>query len=242
MDFLKEGYEQIYNLGNFENEPSFFGIIRESVVRIREKHLSLKLPSDPGYDNVIAYKNWCIDALQIIDESIRPQTTLANTKQNGGKTISQLIQQGEGRAVEFKEMLEYSVRENKQDTNLNKECLKTIAAFLNTDGGTLLIGVRDNGEITGIERDLQYVQRKNKDGFELKLRDLIKSHLAPFPSGKINIQFETLTKGMVCRVDIEPVNKNQTIHLGKDVYIRDGNTTRKLEGRDLTDWIQQRNN
>jgi hypothetical protein len=163
-----------------------------------------------------------------------------STKQKNKQTISQIITQGEGHTVEFKETLEYSVRESKQDTNLNKECLKTIAAFLNTDGGTLLIGVRDNGEITGIERDLPYVQRKNEDGFQLKLRDLIKNNFTPFPSGRVDINFEKHSNETVCKVDVEPINKNQIIHLGKDVYIRDGNMIRKLEGRDLTDWIQQR--
>jgi hypothetical protein len=69
---------------------------------------------------------------------------------------------------------------------------------------------------------------------------LIKSNFTPFPSGKVDIRFEKHTKETVCRVDVDPVNKNQIIHLGKDVYIRDGNMTRKLEGRDLTDWAQQR--
>ena len=47
-------------------------------------------------------------------------------------------------------------------------------------------------------------------------------------------------KGTVCRVDVSPVHLNQIIHLDKDVYVREGNTTVKLDGRDLTDWVQQR--
>jgi predicted HTH transcriptional regulator len=185
----------------------------------------------------VAYKNWCIDAQRIIDTTTLTKTEAVSTKQNIDKTVPQIIAQNEGHTIEFKETLEYSVREGKQDKNLNKECLKTIAAFLNTDGGTLLIGVRDNGEITGIERDLPYVQRKNEDGLQLKLRNLIKSNFTPIPSGKIDIRFEKHAKETVCRVDVESA---QIIHFGKDVYIRDGNLTRKLEGRDLTDWIQQR--
>ncbi len=179
-------------------------------------------------------KNGNIFALD--GEKLDHITTNPKTK----RTVSQLIAQGENHTLEFKETLEYSVRESKQDANLNKECLKTIAAFLNANGGTLLIGVRDNGEISGIDRDLPYVQRKNEDGFQLKLRNLIKDNLTPFPLGKIDICFEKTTKATICRVNITPAPKSQVIHLGKDVYIRDGNTTRKLEGRDLTEWIQQR--
>jgi len=154
--------------------------------------------------------------------------------------ISELIKQGESHTLEFKETLEYDVKQNRNNHNLNKECLKTIAAFLNTDGGTLIIGVKDNGEITGIERDLQYVQRENFDGFELKFRNLIRNRFAPAPLGKVKINFEKLAKGIVCKIDVNPVNRNPIIHLDNEVYIRDGNMTRKLDGRDLTDWIQQR--
>jgi len=154
--------------------------------------------------------------------------------------ISKLIKCGEGHTIEFKETLEYAVKKNEHSQNLNRECLKTIAAFLNTDGGTLLIGVKDNGEVTGIGRDLQYVQRKNKDGFELKMRDLSRNHLDPAPLGKVKVSFEKLERQTVCRIDVSPASLSQIIHLDKDVYVREGNTTAKLAGRGLTDWIQQR--
>jgi len=154
--------------------------------------------------------------------------------------VPKLIKCGESQTVEFKETLEYDVKQNQHNPNLNKECLRTIAAFLNTDGGTLLIGIKDNGEVTGIERDLEDVQRKNQDGFELKLRNLIRSRFAPPPLGKVKIDFEKLERQTVCRIDVSPLNLNQISHLDSEVYIRDGNMTVKLTGRDLTEWIQQR--
>jgi predicted HTH transcriptional regulator len=154
--------------------------------------------------------------------------------------VSGLIKYGEGHTLEFKETLEYDIKQNQHNKNLNKECLRTIAAFLNTDGGILLIGVKDNGKVTGIKRDLQYVQRKNLDGFELKLRNLIRDRFTPLPFNGVRIKFEKLVTETICRIVVNPVNRDQIIHLDKEVYIRDGNTTRKLVGRDLTDWIQQR--
>jgi hypothetical protein len=150
----------------------------------------------------------------------------------------QLIAQGESHTLEFKETLEYDVRENQQNRELNKATLKTIAAFLNAEGGTILIGVSHSGEVKGINRDLQYVRGNNCDGLEQKLRNLINDRLDPSPLGFIDIGFEELAEGTVCRVNVRPANT--TIHLDNEVYIRDGNVTRKLEGRALTDWIQQR--
>ncbi len=155
--------------------------------------------------------------------------------------ISKLIKYGEGHVLEFKETLEYDIKQNKINKNLNKECLKTIVAFLNTDGGILLIGVKDNGEVAGIDQDLQHVQRKNLDGFELKLRDLIRNRFDPAPFNKVRINFEKHDIGTICKINVDPVNLSQVIHLdGKEVYIRDGNMTIKLDGMALTNWIQQR--
>jgi len=154
--------------------------------------------------------------------------------------ILQLIAQGESHNLEFKETLEYDVRENRQNRELNKATLKTIAAFLNAEGGTILIGVSDSGEVKGINRDLQYVRGNNRDGFEQKLRSLINDRFDPSPLGFIDIGFEELAEGTVCRVNVRPANT--IIHLDNEVYIRDGNGTRQLEGRVLTDWIQQKGN
>jgi len=154
--------------------------------------------------------------------------------------ILQLIAQGESHTLEFKETLEHDTRQNQQNRELNKATLKTIAALLNAEGGTILIGVSDSGEVKGINCDLQYVRGNNRDGFEQKLRSLINDRFDPSPLGFIDIGFEELAEGTACRVNVRPANT--IIHLDNEVYIRDGNVTRKLEGRALTDWIQQKGN
>jgi hypothetical protein len=52
------------------------------------------------------------------------------------------------------------------------------------------------------------------------------------------VTFEQHPAGHVCRVDVK--RSDSVVHLDKDVYVRDGNTTRKLEGPTLTSWIQER--
>ncbi len=151
--------------------------------------------------------------------------------------ILQLIAAGESQTVEFKETLEWDVQQNQHNSHLNKECLRTIAAFLNTDGGTLLIGVSDSGEVKGLDRDLQHVRRNNLDGFEQKLRSLVRDRMNPSPTGNVNITFEELPEGTVCMVEVQ--RSRDVVHFDGDVYIRDGNGSRKLEGPDLTHWIQQ---
>ncbi len=142
--------------------------------------------------------------------------------------------------LEFKETLEYNIHTNQRTPELAKSSLKTLAAFLNTDGGVLLLGVSDSGEVKGLDRDLRFVNRHNLDGFEQKLRSLLNSRFDPPQLGNIEMTFEELQEGTVCQINVE--QSSEPVAYDNDFYIRDGNGTRKLEGRDLADWLRRRNN
>jgi len=154
--------------------------------------------------------------------------------------ISELIKQGESHSLEFKETLEYNIEKKEKNKDILHSSLKTIAGFLNAKGGTLLIGVDNLGKIRGIKRDLSIMKHGNNDRFEQKIRNCLKDRFKPQPIGKVNISFEKFTEGMICRVDVQ--TSREIVHLDNEVYVRDGNTTQKLEGQSLTDWIQQRSN
>jgi hypothetical protein len=153
--------------------------------------------------------------------------------------VLSLVAEGEGQQLEFKETLEVDIRNGERNRNLIQSALKNVAAFLNTDGGTLLIGVSDIGEIKGLDRDLKYSHRNNRDGFEQKLRSLLGDRFDPVPFGGATITFEDLPEGTICRIDVKP-NEGIT-HLDSEVFIRDGTRVKPLRGRELTDWIQTRN-
>ncbi len=152
--------------------------------------------------------------------------------------ILQLIAKGEGQNLEFKETLEADTRTGEKNTGVRHSTLKTIAAFLNTDGGALLIGISDSGEIKGLEKDFNLCNRHNEDGFEQKLRSLLQTHFQPPPIGKVDIRFESLQEGTVCQVKVQ--SSQDVIHLDDKVFVRDGNTTRELVGPALTNWIAGR--
>jgi len=117
--------------------------------------------------------------------------------------------------------------------------IEGIAAFLNTDGGFLIIGVADNKKIIGIERDLEFCSNKNIDGFELKLRDRIKSDFRPNPIGLIDINFESIEDQTICRVDVNP--STDIIYVENEIWVRDGNRKLNLKGQDLIEWVRREN-
>ncbi len=267
--FRKTDNEDVFRqeAGTVENDIKTF--IRQ--IPIEEQHHVLKLYRDT-YDGLSALLSqwlnnmggfldanssyaeaiygWVVDFSGTLRKYVESQPTkdtgtnadLASTKQKNEQTISQLIAQGEGHALEFKETLEYDVdvKVNKNNKDVLLSALKTIAGLLNSNGGTLLIGVNDSGEIKGIERDLSTMKHGDNDRFEQKIRNCMRDRFSPQPIGKVKISFEKFTEGTICRVDV-PANKD-IIHLDGDIYIRDGNTTQKPEGRNRTDWIQKREN
>ena len=62
---------------------------------------------------------------------------------------------------------------NTINKNLEEVVLKTIAAFSNGEGGTLIIGVTDESEINGLQNDYTTFNNGNKDKFEIHLRNLV---------------------------------------------------------------------
>jgi hypothetical protein len=85
----------------------------------------------------------------------------------------ELIELGEHNKLEFKSTLRWSLHADKVDTRIEHGTLKTIAAFLNTDGGTILIGVEDNGNILGIDAD----RFENDDKFMLHFANLVNNRI-----------------------------------------------------------------
>lgn len=87
--------------------------------------------------------------------------------------LRELIQSGEGRLVEFKSTLRINLHTKKQDPAIELAVIKTIAAFLNSDGGTLLVGVSDWGEVIGLSAD----KFSSDDKFQLHFWNLIRNSL-----------------------------------------------------------------
>jgi predicted HTH transcriptional regulator len=104
--------------------------------------------------------------------------------------------------------------------------------------GTLLIGVHDEQYAVGIEPDMRSVKGKNVDGFELKLREMIKTRFEPRPYSQVDVRFPAVDGKTVCRVDARP--DGDIFHLDGKVYIRHGNSTEELSGVTLTQWIERR--
>ena len=161
----------------------------------------------------------------------RKRIFLLNGKQMDRHTVLELINKGESSRVEFKSSLRWDVRQNKVNKQLEFIIVKTIAAFMNTDGGKLLIGVDDNGSILGLNQDFETLKKPDKDGFEQYLMQLVSLKLGTHLCTGVNVFFYRYGENDVCYLEIGPAR--MPVYVSQDgrslFYIRTGNGTRELD-------------
>jgi hypothetical protein len=152
--------------------------------------------------------------------------------------ITELIRMGEGARLEFKSTLRVNLHTGSSDPKIEHAALKTVAAFLNSDGGTLVIGVADEGTVLGLEND----GFPSEDKMMLHLVNLLKSRLGPEHIAKIAADYEDANGKRVlvirCRRGFKPAYlKEGTREL---FYVRTLAATTELTASQTQDYIRQR--
>lgn len=174
---------------------------------------------------------------------------ITNTKEDEADIdLLDMISQGESHEVEFKTTLRYDMKEHRVNKALEEVVLKTIAAFSNYQGGTLMLGVDDNQEIIGLENDYNTLNDSTKDGFELHLRNIVNSAFGvEFSSNNLLITFPKVDEQEICVVEIKsglrPLYNHVKDKNGQSqskFYIRSGNSSREVPITEITSYINSR--
>lgn len=156
--------------------------------------------------------------------------------------VAELIEAGEGFGVEFKSSVYFSHKPDVPEKVISGSIVKTVAAFLNSDGGTLGIGVADDGTVLGLDSDL-HLKGFDLDKFENALQSLLLNALGAVAVSKTRVRFERVDGLDVCLVDVERGLKPTyaSVDKGKTVfYVRAGNTTRQLDTQETVEYIDDR--
>ena len=116
--------------------------------------------------------------------------------------------------------------------------LKSLAAFLNTEGGTLIIGVRDDRSIIGIEADFPDRGGSIRDAWRLAFDDLVSHNLGSEALNYIDLQLEPWQGRTIAIARCSP--SKEPTWLGDDLYVRRTASTEKLSTRHAVAWCHQR--
>lgn len=157
--------------------------------------------------------------------------------------IMALIASGESQDVEFKEsVLGHSTKDQREVERAGTTIVRAVISFMNSyDGGTLLIGVADDGSVRGINREYERLDKskRNWDGFCLFIRNMLRARIElenPF-------RFYTVSRHIImgrdiCRISVKPADA--PTYLNKRLYIRSGNQSLHMQGPDLINYVQKR--
>jgi uncharacterized membrane protein YeaQ/YmgE (transglycosylase-associated protein family) len=159
--------------------------------------------------------------------------------------ITDLIAEGETATVEFKSTARRNLHTGQRDDKIELVIAKTVAGFLNADGGVLIIGVDDEGNALGLDDDLSTMKRPDHDRYELWLTDYLETTLGSPALAFVSVEFEPYRGSDVVVVTVLPSDSPVFINEPKgnrtaDFYVRMGNSTRRLLTDEFADYARSR--
>lgn len=229
-----------------------FGATPDQVVQAVSRSLGFKATSSQlkaVIDDAIAH---ALAEQYLLQQSdllmVGPAAQMPTIRTPTMEALEALIEDGESERLEFKQTLRWDMETQSVNRKLEDVVIKTIAGFANHAGGTLLIGVRDDGLVTGIEYDYPTLTGGNRDKFELHLSHLINSHFGPaFHATKLRMSFPSLGGKTVGRVDVQKSPTGVVVKLpdrggntAERFYVRVGNATQELSPSQMANFIANR--
>lgn len=161
----------------------------------------------------------------------------------GEMDIKQLIKEGENDSVEFKSSVRYDYHRKTTNRDLELVIAKTLVGFMNASGGKLLIGVSDQGDILGLEKDLKTLKHKNKDGFERKIFQVITDYIGREACYNSKVTFHKIDEKPICMINVEPSTTPVYFKDGENItfYVRTGNATHPLSVEEAINYLNIQN-
>jgi hypothetical protein len=156
--------------------------------------------------------------------------------------VRQTIARGESATLEFKSTFRWDLKENRFNRALESVVLKTLAGYMNSHGGTLLIGVADDGSIVGLEHDYTTLKKQDRDGFEQVLMTAVASKLGADACQCVQAVFHSVESKDLCRAIVTAAHRPVYVRDGDapKLYVRTGVSTRELNVQDAINYTEVR--
>ncbi len=153
----------------------------------------------------------------------------------------ELIAQGEHEHLEFKSTMRWDMQARQINKGLEKMVLKTVAAFLNSKGGQIVIGVDDKKNVLGMEHDLKTLTKQDHDGFENHFTHVMNSAIGPEFREFVKLKFAKAGGKDICIVNVQPAPRPAFARFDstEEFYVRTGNSTTPLKISEATSYISR---
>jgi ABC-type amino acid transport substrate-binding protein len=189
------------------------------------------------YVSIIAILLFIIGLLLVIKRNINKKK---RRFYDNNYNLKEEINKGESDFLEFKSSLRWDYHQNAKNKQLEQVIAKTISAFLNSNGGMLLIGIDDDGAILGLENDYKTLSKSNKDGFVLTITTLINNTLGKQTHKFISIKMIVMDDKDLCAIRVEKSSSPVFMIKGEkeEFYIRASASSQPLGLKDTMAYIK----
>lgn len=147
-------------------------------------------------------------------------------------SVGHLIAAGESADCEFKSTARHNLHTGLRDDKIELVIAKATSGFLNGTGGTLLIGVADDGTVLGLDADMVHMRSSDPDRYELWLRDYLSRTLGAATTALIQVTFPRVGGELICRIDVRPSPRPVFLRPMRSdsvlFCVRIGNATREM--------------
>ncbi len=171
------------------------------------------------------------------DKNIKEATPIASVN------LLDLLNKDEHENLEFKSTFRWDTRQNGVNKILEKSVMKTIAAFLNSQGGNLVIGVDDNKSVVGLASDYGSLIRKDADGFENHFTQVFHNMIGAEFRQFVKLNWSQVDGKECCVATVSPSRKPVYLkgdNNSEEFYIRTGNGTTSLKLSEANAFIDSR--
>lgn len=156
--------------------------------------------------------------------------------------LKELIKQEEHEMLEFKSTLRWDIKGNKVNKLMEKSVFKTVAAFMNTDGGSIVLGVGDKKNLVGLEYDYASLGKPNSDGLENHFSHVFHSMIGSQFRYKVKLNWVAYQGKECCIINVGPSSVPVYLRYNgrEEFFIRTGNATTSLELSEATAYMKKR--
>ncbi len=191
--------------------------------------------NDNGYEKLRKLKTTVKDVQ--IEKNV-PVKVSHNSKKVR-KLLHTVLLEDESMTLEFKSSSRWDYERKKINKDLEKVILKSIVAFMNSEGGTLVLGVQDDKTVIGLKKDIGTLRIKNIDGWIQYIMGLISSYIGSEYARFIKVAPVEVSDKTVCLLTVGRADEPVFFNEGdiSSFYVRAGNTTRQLNSKETYKYI-----
>jgi len=198
------------------------------------------IPIDPNLWRIESFRDFLKYRRTALAQAVN-DFILGNASELQTINVEEIVDQGESEKVEFKVTARWDTKTNSLNKNLEKVVVKSLAGFLNGNGGVLVLGVDDKGDVIGLEKDYATLhERPDRDGYQQFLVNLYSASLGRDIGSNVSISFHKLKHHDICALNVRHSSRSVWVEDGilRKFYVRSGNTTQELNAEEATEYIR----